>query len=192
MPKEDVDSELEARVREADDRALAGRVERLRILESVEDSAPRWVDALANEYYEEARFCWYVGAFVAATIMCQLALEELLRSKYRVAKGVNGRLDSGIPLSKAGFANLVDQAMADRLLTRDKAALLHRLRVEFRNPHMRSPDVATGGRTSHTDFLRQYLKITAPELAGASVVDEARDAVTWMVTIFPEILRRSW
>ena len=56
----------EARIRgmiaEADSRARKGRAERLRLLLSIQDTDPVPLDALAYEFFEEARLCWYVGA----------------------------------------------------------------------------------------------------------------------------------
>lgn len=101
------DEDLERLMRGADERAHNGRLERLRFLLSKQDPNPAPVDALAYEYFEEARLCWYVGAFVATIVMSQLALEEMVRAHYRRWKGVDGKLNEGLKVDEASFLNLI-------------------------------------------------------------------------------------
>ncbi|MCG2790759.1 MAG: hypothetical protein L6305_03300, partial [Actinomycetia bacterium] len=47
-----------------DEQAYAGKLKRLKFLLTQENYNVFPTSALAIEYYEEARFCWYVDAFV--------------------------------------------------------------------------------------------------------------------------------
>lgn len=186
------DEELERLIHDANERAHDGRLERLRFLFSLEDSDPVPVGALAYEYYQEARLCWYVGAFVAAIVMSQLALEEMLRAHYRMAKGVAGELNDHKRVNAARFYDLINQAGTDGLLTSAEAAALHRLRKDHRNPYVHPSDVSAANDLSGPSFLRQHTRIAAPELVGTSTEDEARESIRRLVTLLPNVMRRCW
>lgn len=186
------DAELEKLMRDTDKRARRGRLERLRFLLSEEDSNMFPADALALEYYEEARLCWYVGAFVAAIVMSQLALEEVLRSYYRAAKGVKGRLNQRTKVDEASFADLIAQASCDGVIGVGEADLLTKIRKEFRNPYVHTRDTNDGDYLVNPTFLKQYFKIYAPHLVGISVEDEAKESIRVLVKLFPVISRRAW
>ena len=186
------DDELDQLIDEASENARSGRLERLRFLFSEEDPNPLPVEALAYEYYQEARLCWYMGAFVATIVMSQLAFEELLRSHYRVAEGVGGNLDDHIKVDKAGFNDLIKQSEADRWLYPEETALLSRIRKDFRNPYVHPHDFDVGNRLLKPNFLGQLTKIVAGELVGSGAEDEARQSIRTLVTLFPTIARRFW
>ncbi len=192
------DEQLERLMQDADKRAHSGRLERLKFLLSEEDPTPAPVDALAYEYYEEARLCWYAGAFVAAIVMSQLALEETLRSYYRAAKGVGGALDKVLKYNKpvkvdnASFADLIRQAEADGWLNSEEANTLNQIRKEFRNPYVHTHDLDANGKLTKRNTFTQYLKIHAPQLFGISVEDEARESIKTLVKAFTCISRRAW
>ena len=126
MTNQQDDYELERLIRDANERAHSGRLERVSFLMSEADSEPVPFPALVYEYYEEARLCWYMGAFVAAIVMSQLAFEETLRSHYRVKRGVDGKLNEHKKLNEAGFADLIKQAGDDGWLSLEEAAALNR------------------------------------------------------------------
>jgi len=186
------DDELEQLIHDANERAHGGRLERLRFLFSQEDTNPAPVEALAYEYYQEARLCWLHGAFVAAIVMGQLAFEELLRSHYRVAKGVAGKLNEHIKVDEAGFADLIRQSESDGWLYPEEAAALNRIRKDFRNPYVHPHDFDLSNQFAKPNFLRQYIKIVAPELVESGAESEARENIRILVTLFPSIARRFW
>jgi len=189
------DDEVEQLIVEADKRSYSGRLERLRILLSTQTQDTFPAPALALEYYEEARLCWYVGAFVATIIMTQLAFEELLRSHYRVVKGVGGNLDCGKKVDEAGFFDLINEARNEGWLLRNEAESLHALRKNLRNPyvHVKDIKVDSSGKIEieRPCFLMQNLKIVAPELIGSGAEDEAREAIRLLVNLFPEMSSHS-
>ncbi len=121
------DEKLEQLMRSADERAHEGRFERLRFLLSRKDRNPAPVDALAQEYYEEACLCWYLGAFVATIVMSQLALEEMLRAHYRRWKGADGKLNDRLKVNKASYSDLISQSETDEWLSHDEASDLNRI-----------------------------------------------------------------
>jgi len=186
------DDELEQLIVEANENARSGRLERLRFLFSEKDPDSLLGEALAYQYYQEARLSWYMGAFVATIVMSQLAFEELLRSHYRIAKGVGGNLDEHIKVDEAGFADLIRQSEADGWLHPAEAALLSRIRKDFRNPYVHPHDFDVANRLSKPNFLRQLMKIVAGQLVGSRAEDEARESIRTLVTLFPTIARRFW
>lgn len=187
------DEELEELMRGADERAHNGRLERLRFLLARQDPNPAPVEALAHEYFEEARLCWYTGAFVATIVMSQLALEEMLRAHYRLCKGVDGKLNERLKVDEASFSNLINQAETDGWLSREEATQLNRIRRDFRNPYVHLHDLDTSNDLfAKPNFLRQLIKITAAQLAGNGAEDEARRSISALVELFPSISRRFW
>jgi Domain of unknown function (DUF4145) len=178
------ESTLEQLIREANDRTQGGRLDRLKYLFQVEDKEGFPADHLALEYYEEARLCWFVGAFVASIVMSQLAFEELLRSHYRVVKGVRGNLGSGKELDQAGFNDLIIEAGQDGWISPEETTVLHGIR-KVRNPYVHPKDV-----DKREDFFTQTIKIVHPELLGSGTENEARETVKLLVTLFPSICRR--
>jgi len=186
------DEDLEELMRGTDERAHNGRLERLRFLLSKQDSHPAPVDALAHEYFEEARLCWYVGAFVATIVMSQLALEEMLRAHYRRWKGMDGKLNERLKVDEASFLNLISQAEADGWLSREEAAQLNKIRRDLRNPYVHPHDLKTSNVFAEPNWLRQLIKITASQLAENGAEDEARQSINTLVELFPSISRRFW
>lgn len=177
--------DLEAEVVEADERARAGRIARLEWLQLGASRQYYPVPALAREYFLEARLCWYVGAFISTILMVQLAFEEFLRSQYRVARGVGGKLDSGTSVDSAGFAELIEQERNDDFLSKSEADDLTALR-KSRNPYVHAKDVGGKG----TSFFELTIGISAPESVGVGVEDEARNAIKLLTTFFPALCLR--
>lgn len=133
------DADLLRMMEGAEARAKAGKLRRLRLLCR---TSPRrmFSPVLGTEYFEEARLCWYSGAFVACILMVQVAFEELLRDHYRVALGVGGILKKGVGVDAATFSAFIERAEADGRVTKREARRLHRLRKR-RNPFVHSKDV---------------------------------------------------
>jgi hypothetical protein len=190
IEKMNTDNELIKTINDIDKKTRYGRLERLRFLLSQEYSEPTPVNALANEYYEEARLCWYVGAFVATIIMTQLCFEELLRSHYRVCRGVSGYLKKQIKVDNASFKELIDQAHDDAILDQDEFNALNKIRKDFRNPYVHVKDFGIDNDFSKPNFMKQYLKIHAPDIVGSGVEDEAKEAISILSSKFLKISRR--
>jgi len=190
------DQYLAELIHDADERAFDGRMKRLRFLLSRGDQEAFPASALAKEYHEEARLCWYVGAFVATIVMSQLTLEEMLRSYYRhpgVAR-VNGK-----KVDDASFADLISQASTDGLLTATETKMLHKLRQRFRNPYVHPKEAkahkvgrSLRRRLQRRDWLAQLIKISALEGVKDTAESEARESIRTVVTLFPNFSRRVW
>jgi len=194
--REYADEELIKLIRQSNERAFRGRKERLRLLLSKEDKRRFPAEALAKEYYEEARLCWYIGAFVATILMSHLTLEETLRSHYRRAKGVGGRLSKHKKVDEATFNELIDQALGGGFISSNQARALHKLR-RLRNPYQHTQDMRKTGRSLQElrrdrDFFVQTKKISAPALLGVSAENEARQAISIGASLFPAISRQVW
>lgn len=168
-------------------RSYDGRLSRLRVLLSYQAQSAFPSPALALEYYEEARLCWYAGAFISAIVMTQLAFEELLRNHYRVANGVSGSLSCGKKVDEAGFFDLINEAKKEEYISQDEAALLHALRQKLRNPYVHAKDVGKieNAMMEKPDFLSLTWKV-----ASGVVKDEAMKVVILLVQLFPEISSR--
>jgi len=186
------DEELEELMHGAEKRAHDGRLERLRFLLSRQDPNPAPVDALAYQYFEEARLCWYIGAFVASIVMSQLALEEMLRAYYRSWKGVDGKLNECLKVDKASFSKLINQAKVDGWLSPKEATQLNKIRNDFRNPYVHPHDLKTSNTFEKPNWLQQLIKITASPLAEKGTEDEARESISVLLELFPRISRRFW
>lgn len=188
------ESEIKKLIFEADKQSYSGRLERWKWLLSIEDQEAFPAPALAVEYYEEARLCWYAGVFVSTIIMVQIAFEELLRSRYRSAKRFGGKLNSGKKIDDAGFYDLIYEFKTCGWISCDEAKSLNNLRKNIRNPyvHVKDIKIRKNGKIDRTkpSWDTQYLKITAPNLIGADVEVEAKEAILLLVTLFPEISRR--
>ena len=63
------DSRLRKMINASNKVEFEGRFERLKFLTSVQDEGFMLTPALALAYYEEAKLCWYHGAFVATIII---------------------------------------------------------------------------------------------------------------------------
>lgn len=189
------DGEIERLMDEANERAHAGCLKRLRVLLSTQSQDTFPAPGLALEYHEEARLCWYVGAFVSTIIMTQLAFEELLMSHYRVANGVGASLDCGKKVDKAGFFDLINKAQRDGWISQGEAESLNTLRKSLRNPYVHVKDIKGDERKEKEpvspNFLTQYLKIVASELIDNDVEDEAKEAILLLVSLFPKISSRT-
>ena len=185
------ENDLKQMIHEQEERSFSGRLERLRFLLSICKQCPFPSPCLAYEYYEEARLCWYAGAFVATILMVELSFEELIRSHYRLAKGVSGNLNSGKKIDDAGFADLINEARDDFYISDDEANSLHHLRKNLRNPwvHVKDVKLNRDGKINleKPSFSLQEIKISAPELLGSGVETEAKEAIRLLITLFPEI-----
>lgn len=188
--------DIEQLMHDGDARSYNGRLERLKFLLSIEsqNEHPIPLPALAYEYYEEARLCWYTGAFVAAIIMVQISFEELLRSHYRAAKGVSGKLSNTKKVDDAGFSDLINEAKKEGYISAQEAGSLHNLRKNIRNSFTHVKDIKVDEKENANlktpNFFTQTLKIQAPEVLGSDVVEEAKDAIKLLVVAFPEISKR--
>lgn len=188
------ESEIKQLICEGDKRSYNGRLDRLKWLITIEHQEAFPAPALSFEYYEEARLCWYVGAFVSTIIMVQLAFEELLRSLYRSAKGHSERLNCGKKVDDASFFDIINEAKNRNWISHYEAKQLNNLRKNIRNPyvHVKQIKIRKNGKIDRTkpSWDTQYLKITAPNLIGSDVEKEAKEAMRLLVTLFQEISRR--
>src|SRR3990172_9870270 len=176
-------SQIKKLIYKGDKHSFNGRLKRLNFLLSIKTYDQFSTSSLASEYFEEARLCWYTGAFVATILMIQIAFEELLRSFYRMANGVGGKLCDGTMVDGASFYQLVEQARRDRIVLNNEMKLLHNLR-KVRNPYVHTKDIkiGEGNWRQQSNFLTQELKIISPELIGADVEHEAKNAIRLLMT----------
>ncbi len=187
---------LEDMVREADKRAFAGRVRRLKQMLAREKFSQGPFDTLALEYHEEARLCWVMGSYVACIILCQMAFEQTLRAHF----WLRGRsLPGGRKVNDALFTHLIGAGVKTGLLTPGEGRQLNGLRKQLRNPYVHPKLKYHQDRTF--DFSRfvaergpfvQAAKIQAPTAVGKNVESEARGAISLLVGFFPVLSARAF
>jgi hypothetical protein len=196
MPSRHFSSETERAdsiVRKLNESEHRGRVWRTKkVLSSIDDG--NFIgSALSAAYYEEARWCWISGAYVATILMTQMALEEGLRSHFRFSREKDAHFPKGVTLNSATFYHLIERAKAEGWISPTRAKDFHRLRKMLRNPY-----VHTRSRTKTTNhnapFLRethewaQLGKIVRPGFETGSVVAEEKEAIQLLVRTFPYLL----
>jgi hypothetical protein len=184
------ENELLKMIENANERAFEGRQRRLKFLLENERDEKVAFSGLAYEYYEEARLCWYNGAFVATIIMSQLALEETFRSYFRVVGGVQGNLFLGRKVDSSGFSELKKEALLNGIISESESQLLNKLRVNFRNPYVHSKDINVQNNNTKSNFEIQHLKIVAPELIEKSSEEEAKESIFILNDLLPKISNR--
>ncbi|MBZ5568981.1 MAG: hypothetical protein LAN64_14155 [Acidobacteriia bacterium] len=174
----------------ADERARQGRVDRLNVLNIGISTDPIPIPALAAEYFEEARLCWYTGAYIAAILMAQLSFEEFFRSHYRAVFGVGGKLKSGSTIDRAQFFDLLNEANQDGTITQEEFCRLDGIR-KARNAYVHTKD-SVPSDVAKPNFFDQMLKVSAPHLVGISAENEARTSIQTLVELFAPICARSF
>lgn len=173
----------------ADERAREGRVERLKLLNKGASTDEIPMPALAAEYFEEARLCWYTGAFIAAILLSQLSFEGLLRSRYRASNGVGGKLSDGTKIDAAQFSQLIKAANKDGTINAGEYDRIDHIRTT-RNAYVHTKDPSKVANKSNA--FQQTLKVAAPHLVGVSLEDEARRCIATLVELFGPLCARSW
>ena len=180
-------------VRKLNESEHRGRVWRTKkVLSSIDDEG-FIASALAGLYYEEARWCWISGAYVATILMTQVALEEALRSHFRFSREKNAPLTKGVTVDGASFCQLINQAKAEGWISATRAKDFHRLRKMLRNPYVHTRRAAK--TTDHSaPFFRethewaQLGKIFRPGFETGSVVAEAQEAIQLLIRSFNYLL----
>lgn len=82
-------------------------------------------EGYALYFYDEAQWCFINGEFIACILMCQLVCSEMLKAHYRWT----GKIDF---VNKAGFDQLIKQALSDGFINHEIADKLHSMK-RFRN-----------------------------------------------------------
>ena len=178
--------------------------------DDLEDKVERWAYIMELQYdgyiaapvvpylyYGEAKYCWYHGDYIATIVLAQMALEDLLRHHFIVAK--QGKFLSGKTTDGATFARLIDEALAEGYIEKDEAEQLHYLRKQLRNPyvHNDSGDVKVNledngnfKETSVPNFMALDMKIRQLSIIDKNVQDEAKEAITILIEVFTSIVLR--
>ena len=114
---------------------MRGRIGRLRFL--VKEYGPAngvqlFHGELAVRFFEEARWCFVNGQYIACVLLCQCFLENSLRSLLAVAGHSYGVCDKW--LERAGFYELIEKACECGIIDGKDARNFHRvreMRVEY-------------------------------------------------------------
>ncbi len=146
----------------------AGRLKRLKFLYKLENKMLGFLFAEPTySYYYEARMCWYNGEFISTIIMVQLALEEALRSKYRLIYSKQN--DKRKKLDKMQFFELIHLAESDGFISSKEANNLHFFRAKIRNPYVHVKDIEDTNDKSKIfgtpNYISQTFKINARNFA---------------------------
>lgn len=185
------DNKIKEMIKNSEIKEFEGRLQRLKYLISIHKDIYLPYPSLCEEYYEEARLCWYNGAFVASILMVQLTFEELFRSYFRMSYGVNAELrfyKEKIKVDNASFYVLIEEACLCGWINNNERNELHRLR-RIRNPYVHTKDIDSKNRKK-IDFFNLFIKIYASELIEGSAEEDAKFAITLLVKSYPDIALR--
>lgn len=114
---------------------LGARVSRLKFVVKeygASDGVQLWHGVLSERFFEEARWCFVNGQFIACVLLSQCFLEVSLRSILAAGGENYGVSDKW--LESAGFADLVNKAKECGLIEPGQAANCHavrQMRVEY-------------------------------------------------------------
>jgi hypothetical protein len=168
---------------------------------------------LAVYYKHEIGLRWINGAYIATILLVYSGFDALLRTYYRpreIHKVINKQLDD------TDFKGLIDLALADGILLKREADRLRYFIKEIYEPYARlkesyiddpsvsliatldssinviktqknSEDQKWGGLPS---YVAQELKLTAPQIIGKSITDEARESITTYTELADMIVHR--
>ena len=188
------DSELRDMILEQDKRIFDGRLDRLRYLMSITpNNEVTPFPSLVLAYYEEARLCWYHGAYVAAIVMTQMAFEELIRSHYR-SIGVKKLPLTGKPPDDANFVQLIKQAEQDGYLRENEVREIDKIRKDYRNRyvHVKDAKIINGKQDlKSSNWITVGMKAHGHNPLGADASDEAKETMRILISVLPDICRRN-
>lgn len=128
---------------------------------------------LAYLYYNEAKWCYVDGSFVGCTLLCQMAMDQLLRSYYHWS----GTIDDKKLAGKLGFFDLLGIARGDRIISKTEYDLMHKIRL------LRKGYVHPKGIDVTMKFLKTSYKNETFNLYRVEVEDDARKAWKCLMTI---------
>jgi len=174
-------------VKDREESKLEEKAERLRLLISniTDEYIP--MSSLAFQYFEEARLCYYHGAFIATIFMVHLAFEELLRNHYRIIRGQKEKFMSKnkglINVDEASFLDLIDEAKEDNYITKEEAKELHRPR-KLRNRLQHTKDAPPYKTDLKSSWFGQALRIKT------QIEKDAEWAIGLLLTTFVAICKR--
>ncbi len=128
------DADLANWLRDEDSKCYEDRLFRLKFLAEPTPTEGYWTfDGLTGKYlFEEARYCFVYGQFLATILLGIAYLETTLAASFCAS----GRND----LQRAPLGRLFDEALSDGLISEDEYQEMNRIRNE-RNAygHYRSP-----------------------------------------------------
>lgn len=156
------DKKLIEMIKEKDQKELNEKSKRLKLLISNTTDEYIPIPSLAFQYFEEARLCYYSGAFIATIFMVHLAFEELLRNHYRVIREMKEKLISKkgrqLSVDKVSFSELIDNAKKECYVSKDDAKKLHKLR-KIRNSLQHTKDVPPYERSLLKSWYGQEIEL---------------------------------
>jgi hypothetical protein len=192
------DDEIKSMVEKNDNDEFEYKFQRLKFLISIEGGWLMTAPPLAAAYYDETKRCWYNGEFVATVIMARLALEELIRSHYRVFRD-RLKFKSGKKVDNVGFTELINQALSDRYISKEEAKKLRHIK-KYSDPyiHVKSGEFESTqledlqkGEVKSPTFFTQELKMYHSDRLAVSAEDDAGASLQIMINLFQNICRRT-
>jgi hypothetical protein len=182
----------------ADRDDLEDKVERWAYLMKIQYDGYMFSPVVSQLYYTEAKYCWYHGDYIATIVLSQMAMEDLVRHHFEVAR--HGKFLSGKKIDGATFKCLIDEALAEGYIEKGEAKKLHHLRKKLRNPYVHTDrkDVKVHleekgefKETSLPNFMALSMKIRQLSIIDKNVQDEAKEAITILIKVFTSIVLKS-
>jgi len=131
-----------------------------------------FISALAYFYYNEAKLCYVNGSFVGCTLLCQMAMDQLLRSYYRYIGTIDDKKLAGL-----GFFELLGVARKDRIVSKAEYDLMHKIRL-LRKGYVHPKTIDVTMKFSKTSYENETFNLHRVE-----VEDDARNAWKCLMTI---------
>jgi hypothetical protein len=218
MSSENSTEEIAKILENQDKDSFRERLKRIKFLMSldklypIQDEQIPAPSGLTAYYKDEIGTCWINGADIATILLVYSAFDELLRTYCRqrqIHKAKNKKLD------EMDLTELVDLVLSDGLLLKREADMLHHFLTETHEPyarlkdrHLEDPSITCGSKSDPfpnagvketirdgqegclPSYVVQEFKVTMPFLAGKSVSDEAKEAVSVYSELIGTILCR--
>ncbi|MDR4492419.1 MAG: hypothetical protein R2685_16240 [Candidatus Nitrosocosmicus sp.] len=150
-------------------------------------------------FYEEAIKCYLQGNFIATIILSQNALEERLRTFFRIIQPRKKFSTGNNDPDSARFYDLINEALHVRLISPNEADSLHHLRKNLRNQYVHTKDDDSEVLLNVDGSMKEYsmsgsdilnMKIKS-KLVAKDTQDEAKEALVILFEVYNAISRRS-
>lgn len=134
---------------------------------------------LTHRAFEEARWCWVNGQFIACTILCQCFVENSLRSMFGARGYSSGESDQWI--THSSMKELIEKSVEIDLIDQDLAVRLNQLR-KMRNPYIHTRPVFSDGH-----FMKRVVDLG--EMPETLCEEDARQAIIIMFDVARQLGR---
>jgi hypothetical protein len=174
------ESHLRKMMIEQDSISFENRLARLRFLMGVLSDESMPISRIVMEYFEETKFCFYEGAYVATILMASATLEEMIRQLYRDSNQME-------KANAFGLAKISRLALEDNLISNDEYKRLddlRKLRNKFTHLSIGFDESDIKNKKTYSDFALFWEGSHKPELPIEQLAEEAIKILAELVPRF--------